>query len=342
MNYLCLMMKSFFLKLAFSCTLLGSVELSAQLGENVYPFLNLPTSARQSALGGDAVSFYGDDVSMLAVNPALQNEDTHQRIALNAASYLADSKYGTLAYAHAFDNGHHFIHGFARYMNYGTIPRTDEAGFENGTFGAFDATIGIGYAYNVEKEWTVGVNVKYINSQIDTFTSMAVAGDIGVTYHLEKSKETLAIVARNFGYQFKTFNGYRERLPFRVDVGYTKILEKFPAAITITAHDLQKFNISVPYNTNGQEVSIGRKIADHFSFGVELFPEKNFQLRAGYNIRRGTELAIAEQRSFAGLSFGFGLQLNRFKIDYTHARYHSAGNLNLIGIQVDISNNRYF
>lgn len=330
-----------FQKLMVSLGMVASMASFAQIGETVYPFLALPTSARQSSLGGDAVSLRDDDVSILAVNPSVQNEEMHKRLALNVSTFLAGSTYGTIAYAHSFENGH-AIHGFARYMNYGKIPRTDEAGIENGNFGAFDSTLGIGYAYNFEKEWTIGANVKYINSQIDTFTSMAIAGDIGVTYHWEESKETVSLVARNFGYQFKTFNGNRESLPFRVDIGYTKILKKFPAAITITLHDLQKFNISTPHNINGQETSFGKKIADHFSFGAELFPEKNFNIRVGYNVKRGTELAVADQRSFAGLSVGLGFRFDRFKFDYTHARYHSAGNLNMIGIQVDISRNRYF
>lgn len=313
----------------------------AQIGETVYPFLSLPTSARQSALGGDAVSLRDDDVSILSVNPSLQNEEMDRRLSLNASSFLAGSKYGTLAYAHSLEYGHS-IHGFARYMDYGKMPRTDEAGIENGSFGAFDATVGFGYAYNFEKEWTIGANIKYINSKIDNFTSMAVAGDIGFTYHWEESKETVSLVARNFGYQMKTFNGNRERLPFRVDFGYTKILKKFPVALTLTIHDLQKFNISTPYNNYGHKTSFGKKLVDHISMGAELFPEKNFNIRVGYNVRRGTELAVVDQRSFAGLSIGFGFRFDRFKFDYTHARYHSAGNLNMIGILVDMSKNRYF
>lgn len=321
--------------------ILCGLAAKAQLGTNVFPYLNLPTSARQAALGGDAVALQGDDVAMLAVNPAVNNEEMENHIALNAASYLADTKYGTLAYSKTFSENHH-TGAFARYMNYGSMPRTDDAGFENGTFSAFDAMIGLNYAYSFEREWTIGANMKFLNSKIDNYTSMAVAGDFGVTYYNEKRKETVSAVARNFGYQFKTFNGVRETLPFRVDVGYSRIIPKFPVLVTITAHDLQKFDISSPLNSDGQKTSFAKKIADHFSLGAEFFPEQVFNLRLGYNIRRGSELAVADQRSFAGLSAGFGVRFKRLKIDYTHARYHSAGNMNMVGIQVDFSSNRYF
>ncbi|MFC3157548.1 hypothetical protein ACFOEQ_02740 [Chryseobacterium arachidis] len=108
-------------------------------------------------------------------------------------------------------------------------------------------------------------------------------------------------------------------------------------AITITAHDLQEFDISSQYNVNGQEVNVGRKIADHFSVGAELFPEKGFNIRLGYNVKRGNELAVADQRNFSGISGGFGIKLSRFRIDYAHVRYHNASNVNQIGISVDLT-----
>lgn len=327
-------------KFLFSACLLSVIILQAQSGENVYPFLNTPVSPRQAALGGDAVSIYDKDVNFAAVNPALMNEEMHKQISLNVAMYLADSKYGTLNYVHVFEKGH-MISANARYMDYGKMPRTDEAGFTNGEFGAYDAAIGAGYSYNFEQEWTIGANVNFVNSKIDTYTSMAVSGSVGVAYHFEKNKETLGVVARNFGYQFKPFNGERERLPFRVDLGYTKILDKFPAAITITAHDLQQFDISSAYTNNGQEVKWSRKILDHLSFGAELFPESVFNIRLGYNIKRGNELSVTDQRSFAGISAGFGIKFNSIRIEYAHSRYHSASNMNMLGISVDMSGNRF-
>ncbi|MGE4513094.1 MAG: penicillin-binding protein, partial [Chryseobacterium sp.] len=94
---------------------------------------------------------------------------------------------------------------------------------------------------------------------------------------------------------------------------------------------------SSQYNVNGQEVNAGRKIADHFSLGAELFPEKGFNIRLGYNVKRGNELAVADQRNFSGLSAGFGIKLSRFRIDYAHVRYHNSSNVNQIGVSIDLT-----
>jgi len=324
--------------LIFSLFLSGIVSF-AQSGTNVYSFLNIPVSARQAALGGDAITMRDYDVSFAIANPALLNKDSDKQLSVNASTYLADSKFGTVAFAKDLDNGH-MVTLNARYLSYGNIPRTDESGFEMGEFSASDVAVGAGYAYQFEEDWTIGGGLNFVTSKIDTYTSSAISGTAGVTYHNKLNKEVASVVFRNFGYQFKSFNGERENLPFRIDLGYTRILKAIPLAITITAHDLQKFDISTDYNINGQEVGFGRKLADHFSLGAELFPEKGFNIRLGYNVRRGNELAVADQRNFTGISGGFGLKISKFRLDYAHVRYHNSSNVNQIGISVDLSGNR--
>lgn len=309
--------------------------LTAQEGTNVYPFLNIPVSARQAALGGDAVSVRDFDVSFAGVNPGLMNLEQDQMLSVNYASYLADSKYGTVSFVKDLEEGH--LLGFnARYMDYGKIPRTDESAEISGEFGAMDASIGLAYAYQFDEDFTIAGGANFVTSKIDSYTSMALVGNAGVTYHNKQSNETVALVFRNFGYQFKSFNGVRENVAFRVDLGYTKILDEFPLAITITAHDLQKFNISQDLNNNGQETRWTRKVADHISLGAELFPEQAFNIRFGYNIRRGNELAVLDQRSFAGLSAGFGIKISSFRFDYAHVRYHNSSNVNMFGLTMDL------
>lgn len=324
-------MKKFFAYSALLC----SAILFAQEGTRVYPFLNLPFSARQAALGGDAVSVRDYDVSFAGVNPAVLNIEQDEMLAVNYASYLADSKYGTFTYARDLQEAH-LISLNARYMDYGRMPRTDESANIDGEFGAMDASVGVGYAYQFDEDWTIGGSANFVTSKIDTYTSMAVVGSAGVTYHNLQSNETVALVFRNFGYQFKTFNGLRENVAFRVDLGYTKILDEFPLAFTVTAHDLQQFNISQDYNNNGQPISWQRKFADHFSLGAELFPQQAFNIRLGYNVRRGNELAVLDQRSFAGLSAGFGIKISSFRFDYAHVRYHNSTNTNMFCLTLDL------
>lgn len=322
-------------KITLPLILFISTILFGQEGTNVYPFLNIPISARQAALGGDAISVRDYDVSFVGANPGLMNLEQDEMISINYASYLADSKYGTITYVKDLEEGH-LLSLNARYMDYGRMPRTDESATINGEFGAFDAAIGLGYAYQFDDNWTIAGGANFVTSKIDSYTSMAVVGTAGITYHKAKTNETLALVFRNFGYQFKPFNGVRENVAFRIDLGYTKILDEFPIAITVTAHDLQKMNISQDVNNNGQEIRWTRKFADHLSVGAEIFPKQAFNIRFGYNVKRGNELAVLDQRSFAGLSAGFGIKISSFRFDYSHVRYHNSSNINMFGLSLDL------
>lgn len=322
-------------KITLPLILFISTILFGQEGTNVYPFLNIPISARQAALGGDAISVRDYDVSFVGANPGLMNLEQDEMISINYASYLADSKYGTITYVKDLEEGH-LLSLNARYMDYGRMPRTDESATINGEFGAFDAAIGLGYAYQFDDNWTIAGGANFVTSKIDSYTSMAVVGTAGITYHKAKTNETLALVFRNFGYQFKPFNGVRENVAFRIDLGYTKILDEFPIAITVTAHDLQKMNISQDVNNNGQEIRWTRKFADHLSIGAEIFPKQAFNIRFGYNVKRGNELAVLDQRSFAGLSAGFGIKISSFRFDYSHVRYHNSSNINMFGLSLDL------
>lgn len=309
----------------------------AQKGENVYNFLNTPFSTKQASMGGETFSTRDDDAVISLINPSAMNPKMGGNIHLNYANFLADSNIGTLAYVKNLENGH-FLGLGAKYMNFGSIPRTDEAGFVQGNFNAADIALGVNYAYQFEPQWSIGTGINLISSKIDTFSSMALSAQLGVSYHSEDNTESVSLVARNFGYQFKTYNGIRENLPFRVDLSYSKKLENFPALISITAHNLQKFNLSEAQETSQKKIGTFRKILDHFAFGAELFPDKSFNIRLGYHIKRGNELAVLEQRNFTGLSVGFGIKVSHFKLDYAHSRYHNASNMNMIGISLNIPN----
>ena len=85
-----------------------------------------------------------------------------------------------------------------------------------------------------------------------------------------------------------------------------------------------------------EKVGFFNNLLRHTLVGAELFPDRGFNLRLGYNFRRAEELRILEQRNFSGLSFGIGLKLNKMRFSYTHARYSSAANTSFFGLQIDL------
>ena len=313
---------------------LSSLSLKSQVGgENVYQFLNLSTSARQIALGGEVLTLI-DDVNQPIWNPAVINDEMDNQVSANYSSYLSGINIGSLSYARLISRRFGTIHGSIKYLDYGTLIGADEQGNETGDFGANDLAISVGYATNLP--WTnlfIGANFKLINSNISNFTSV---GSFSFT-----------IVARNLGSQVKTFNGTGEKLPFKVAVGGSYQLEYVPLKWYFTLDNLQKWNISVANpseqttdlegNVTQEEIGFVGNTLRHFVIGAELFPQSVINLRLGYNFRRASELQLQNIRTFGGISAGFGIKMNNLKFNYAYSKFHSASNASTFSLQIDLN-----
>ncbi|UAM96727.1 type IX secretion system protein PorQ [Polaribacter litorisediminis] len=322
-------------------------SVSGQVGgESVYQFLNLSTSARQIALGGEVLTLM-DDVNQPIWNPAVINPELDGKIAVNYSSFLAGINMGSISYAQQLSRRFGTIHGSIKYLDYGTLIGADESGLETGNFNANDIAISVGYSFNLP--WTnvyMGTNIKFISSNIANFTSFGAAIDFGILYYSPYKAYSFTIVGRNMGVQMKSYNGMRENLPSKISFGASYQLEYVPLKWYATLDNLQQWDVSVP-NPSNQTIDLeGNIITEkigflgnslrHFIIGAELLPESVINLRVGYNFRRGAELKLQNVRTFGGISFGFGIQMNRLKFNYAFSKYHSASNNSTFSLQIDL------
>ena len=87
------------------------------------------------------------------------------------------------------------------------------------------------------------------------------------------------------------------------------------------------------------EVNLAEKIMQHTVLGVEFIPSKVFNVRLGYNYRRRHDLRIADKPGTSGFSWGIGLKIATFKIDYGRATYHLSGASNFISVTKTLKQN---
>ena len=337
------MKKVFFISLFF----LFQQTISAQVGgENIFQFLNLSTSARQIALGGESLTMV-DDVNQGIWNPAVINTEMDNKLAVNYTSYLSGINLGSASFAKIVTRRFGVIHGSITFVNYGTLIGADELGNETGNFTANDLALTVGYAINIPRtNFYVGANVKFITSNIDTYTSTGIATDLGLFYYSEYKPYSVALVVRNLGTQISTYTGTSEKLPLKMALGGSYQLEYVPLKWYFTLDNLQRWNLAVP-NPSNQTTSLEGDTTDenisfltnafrHFVVGAELFPESPINLRVGYNFRRAAELKMQNVRTFGGISFGFGIKMNRFKFNYAFSKYHTATNVSTFSMQIDL------
>jgi len=93
-------------------------------------------------------------------------------------------------------------------------------------------------------------------------------------------------------------------------------------------------------NITEQNVTIVNNDLRHCSVGVELFSESAINLRMGYNFRKSQEYRLQNIRTFGGISLGFGLKMNNFKLNYAYSKVHTATNISTFSLQIDLDRKR--
>jgi hypothetical protein len=315
-------------------------------GQSVYQFLNLVTSPRQAALGGKIITIYDNDVNQANFNPATINPEMDNHLAVNYGSYFGEVTYGTASYAYTFDRHLQTFQAGINYVNYGNFQGTDEAGNLTSDFTGSEMALSFGYSFMIpDVPIHFGANAKLISSTLESYNSFGGAVDLGALFIDERNDVNWAFVVRNIGTQFTSYSGTKEKLPLEVLIGVSQEVENVPIRWHLTLENLQQWNIafsnparaigSIDGGSTPEKVSFFNNALRHVIFGVELFPKKSFNVRLGYNFRRGEELRVLEQRNFSGISVGFGLKFNNLKFNYSYSRYTLAGNTSLFGLTIN-------
>jgi len=334
-------------KIFFCYLILLSSTLYSQVGgESIFQFLNLTSSSRQVALGGEVLTLI-NDVNQPIWNPSTINAELDKQLSINYTNFLAGISVGSASYSQVINRRFGAIHGSIKYLNYGTLIEADENGNETGNFKASDVALSVGYAFNLP--WTnifMGFNGKLVNSTISNFTSNGIAADIAVLYYSPYKSYAFTLVARNIGTQIQTFDGTNEKFPFKVAIGGSYKLRYVPLKWHLTLDNLQQWNVAVPNPSNAssdlegnitnENISFFTNAIRHLVIGAELFPDSPINLRAGYNFRRSSELKLQNARTFSGISFGFGIKMNKLRFNYAFSKYHAATNASTFSLQFDL------
>jgi hypothetical protein len=304
----------------------------------VFHFLNLPVSSRLNALGGENVSIADDDISMAFMNPALLTEHTDKVLQLNYAYYLAGTMFGSAMYGHNYE--HNYFGAAIHYLDYGRMAYADENGnLIGGTFTAKDICINLMYARQLGPLFRVGVTLKPIFSVYESYTSFAMGADVGGHFQTADTTLQVGLALRNIGWQLKSFyeedfGQHTEMLPINLELGLTYRLPHAPLRFSMTAHNLQRWNIAPA----GEEVKWHDMLFRHTIWSIDIVPKsEKFYLTASYNHRRQAEMTLKDVRSLAGLSFGLGMKLYKFRLGFALSQYTKSNFTYQVSLSTDIN-----
>ncbi len=335
-------------KVLFLLASLLTVSAIGQIGgRSTYSFLNLVNNPRQAALGGKTVTNYDYDPIQGLFNPASINPEMDNQLSVNYNNYIGDVNYGTVAYAYLWDRRTQVIHAGATYINYGNFEGYDENGNETGSFSGGEVAVSIGHARNIPyTDFHIGGNIKFISSTLESYNSVGVAVDVALNYIYEPWDLHIAGVARNIGTQITPYDIELEQVPFELIFGISQTLERIPIRWHFTLENMQRWNVAfsnpdreitdLEGGVTTENINFFDHALRHMIVGVELFPESGFNIRLGYNFRRAEELRIVDRRAFAGISAGFGIKLNKIRLNYSYSKYNTAASASFFGVQVDL------
>ena len=299
---------------------LFSYEIRAQEGETVYNFLRLPVSAHAAALGGENITIDDDDPTMVFHNPALVSNVTDRSLNLNYMTYMEGVKVASASFVKALRNRATWAVE-AQYVDYGSMKQTTAENEVIGKVSAKDIAVGGTFTYALSNKIAGGVTAKFVSSSLAGFNSIGMAVDLGLNYLNPELGLSVSAVARNLGGQLKAYEDDFEKLPFDLQLGVSKRLGQSPLRFSVTMTRLHDWD---------------DKFVNHLVFGAEAFLADNIWIGGGLNPRRSDEMKISdgetESSHGAGLSFGGGLQLERFKLQLAYGKYHVSASSLIINV----------
>ncbi|HAF95822.1 MAG: hypothetical protein A2X34_00050 [Elusimicrobia bacterium GWC2_51_8] len=281
-------------------------------------FLKVTAGARGAALG-EAYSALADDAFALDWNPAgIINVKKNSMVFMHAP-YLAETFVDYFAYAeNAGDVG---AWGVAvKYMNFGSIRKTNSGGIDLGGFTPYDISAAVGFAtyitgYNKDPEerFILGATGKFIRSELES-SANTISADIGVLFpYFFDNRFRLAMSAQNIMGALR-YDKEESLLPLILRLGSMTELNKY---LTITA-DVVAPKDNLPYLAMGSELKIG-------------FSEKiDAALRAGFNTR-----AISDIGGLRNITFGTGLRYSDYCIDYAFSPFGDLGSVHRISAGIN-------
>ncbi len=311
------MKKAAFALLLTLPSLSGQAQDESQTG---YNFLRLPVSAHAAALGGDNISLIEDDATLIFHNPALLSSVTDKTINLNYMNYMSGVNTASASFNRVVkERASWAVSG--QYIDYGTMKEVDENNVQTGNFSARDLSFAGYFSYMLTDHLAGGITAKLISSFIGDYSSLGFGVDLGLNYYDDKHNWSVSVVAKNLGGQLKAYNEEYDHMPLDVQVGVSKSFASLPLRLHVTVVDLNHPKY---------------KFINHLAAGAEFLLSDQIWIGCGYNFRRANEMKIQSTDSKsshgAGLSFGAGVNLNRFKLNVAYGKYHVSSSSLLLNV----------
>lgn len=290
------------------------------IGTQGFNFLNNIISARYRALG-HSLAGRADDETAVLVNPAALNNLDSVKIGTNYMSYFDGFNGGSvfiLVPSKAIDENMSENFGFGagvQYLGKFNIPRRDSEGNSLGEFSAGNLLLALGGGVYLNPQLNLGLNMKFLTENLDDRNASAIAFDIALEHQTTNENLVLGVIVKNIGKQlsYYTSDEYEEKMPLTGVAGFS---------YDFNGRAFLNLDIVKPFNDDNI----------YWSTGFEFMWNDYLTLRGGFK-PEFEDWKTGDSDFMAGMSFGFGINWQRYNFDFGLESFGDLGFVNLIGIK---------
>lgn len=278
----------------------SSAAWAAGVGTTGADFLKFGVGARGLAMGSAFISVV-DDANAIYWNPGALGAIGKRSLTASYGALFQDENQGFLGYINPLrDNGGTLGVGLDYLVVSNIEKRAAESEAPDSSISNQNFALSGSYGCNTAVTGlSVGGNLKYIRETLDTFSGNAVALDAGALYKTPVPELTSGLVLQNFGTKIGP-----DVLPMTVKGGAS--YRMFQQRLTLAS--------DVDWLAQDQRV--------YWDLGTEFWVHPSLAVRAGYQFGHGQDQLDS---ALVGTSFGVGLYIERFRIDYAFLPFGNLG-----------------
>ena len=190
---------------------------------------------------------FDSDPSLAIFLPSNLSILNKNQLVLNYNNHFADSDFGMINYNFQINNKGIFSTTLF-YNNYGKFEYFDASGNSLGnSFSANDWILQIGHSKKLHDNLQIGLNLKFIASIYEQYSSHAVGSDLSLTYFDNQKQFGGYLLLSNIGTTIKNYNNlsnYNNKLPFNSVIGINSKLKHAPLRFHISYNHLHKWSFN--------------------------------------------------------------------------------------------------
>lgn len=294
-----------------------SISLYGQTTK-VFDFVRNDATARSAAMGGAFVAVTNDPAGQFYNPASLVTVDSTQA-SFTFFKHLLDINSGSAAVATTID-GIGSVGLGVNFTSFGSFDRTNNEGLADGTFGATDMLVSLGWGSELGEGFLAGLSGSAIFSTIDNVGSSALAVNGGLMYVDTSKRLSAGLSILHLGTQLSKYGTQSEDLPLDLKIGVTHTLKGLPLMVSLNFSRL----------LDDRDTFIDR--FSSFSVGGEFTVSRPLRLRVGFNNRVRQDVPIGTSKGLSGFSAGLGINVSSYRFDYAFNSLDRVGGLHRVSI----------